>query len=67
MLYYNFIYTGNHTVAAIKGHKNYELLRITCSKIFGDIRKLVKDGLLRIKDNDMKIKIYVGGNFKVLL
>ena len=57
---------GNHTVAVIKGHEGYDLLKMSCSKIFGDINKLVRAGKIKIKDKDVPIEIFVGGDYKVI-
>ncbi|CAB4007697.1 Hypothetical predicted protein [Paramuricea clavata] len=58
---------GNHTVAVIKGHEDYALLKESCSKIFDDINKLASSGKIKIKDKDVPIEIFVGGNYKFLL
>ena len=48
-------HVGNHTVAVIKGHEDYGLLKMSCSKIFDDINKLVRAGHIKIKDQDVNI------------
>ncbi len=57
---------GNHTVAVIKGHEDYDLLKISCSKIFDDINKLIRAGKIKIKDKDVPIEMFVGGDYKVV-
>jgi hypothetical protein len=61
-----FPHVGNHTVAVIKGHENYDLLKRSCSKIFDDINKLVRAGQIKIKDKNVPIEIFVGGDYKVI-
>ncbi|CAB3995786.1 Hypothetical predicted protein [Paramuricea clavata] len=57
---------GNHTVAVIKGHEDYDLLKRSCSKIFDDINKLGRAGQIKIKDKNVPIEIFVGGDYKVI-
>ena len=62
-----FPHVGNHTVAVIKGHEDYNLLKMSCSKVFDDINKLVRAGKIRIGDKDVPIEIFVGGDYKVIM
>ncbi|XP_028410462.1 uncharacterized protein LOC114533075 [Dendronephthya gigantea] len=58
---------GNHTVAVIKGHEDYHLLRTSCAKIFSCINRLVKSGKINIKGKDVPVEFYLGGDYKFLL
>ena len=53
------------TVAVIKGHEDYDILKRSCSKIFDDINKLIRAGVIKIKDKDVPIEIFLGGDYKV--
>jgi hypothetical protein len=57
---------GNHTVAVIKGHEDYNLLKASCSKIFSCINRLVKAGKINIKGKDVPVEFYLGGDYKVI-
>ncbi|XP_020911538.2 uncharacterized protein LOC110249299 [Exaiptasia diaphana] len=60
---------GNHTVAVIKGAESYELLETSCSDIFQDVNKLIKEKYIKIDgcDDPIEIEICMGGDYKFLL
>ncbi len=59
------MHVGNHTVALIKGHESYDILKRSCSKIFDDINKLIRAGKIKIKDKEVPVEIFLGGDYKV--
>lgn len=61
-----FIYSGNHTVAIIKGHKSYELLQKSCSKVLSQVNKLVESKKITMDGKDIPVEVYVGGDYKVM-
>lgn len=58
-------YTGNHTVAVIKGHESYDLLKSSGKDVFSYINKLIDDGNICIDGKEILIDIYLGGDYKV--
>jgi len=58
-------YTGNHTVAVIKGHENYDLLKSSGKDVFSYINKLIDDGNICIDGKEIPIDIYLGGDYNV--
>lgn len=58
-------YTGNHTVAVIKGHKSYDLLKSSCKDVFGYMNQLLDDGKISIDGKDIPVEIFLGGDYKV--
>ena len=58
-------YTGNHTVAVIKGHESYDLLKSSGKDVFSYINKLIDDGNICIDGKEIPIDIYLGGDYKV--
>lgn len=58
-------YTGNHTVAVIKGHESYDLLKSSCKDVFGYVNKLLHDGKMSINGEDIPVEILLGGDYKV--
>ena len=70
-MYYHFIltinlyYTGNHTVAVIKGHESYDLLKSSGKDVFSYINKLIDDGNICIDGKEIPTDIYLGGDYKV--
>jgi len=58
-------YTGNHTVAVIKGHESYHLLKSSGKDVFSYINKLIDDGNICIDGTEIPIDIYLGGDYKV--
>lgn len=61
-----FIYSGNHTVAIIKGHESYELLQKSCSKVLSQVNKLVESKKITMDGKDIPVEVYVGGDYKVM-
>lgn len=58
-------YTGNHTVAVIKGHESYDVLKSSCKDVFGYVNKLLHDGKMSIDGEDIPVEILLGGDYKV--
>lgn len=58
-------YTGNHTVAVIKGHESYDLLKSSCKDVFGYMNQLLDDGKISIDGKDIPVEIFLGGDYKV--
>ena len=61
----NLYYTGNHTVAVIKGHESYDLLKSSGKDVFSYINKLIDDGNICIDGKEIPTNIYLGGDYKV--
>ncbi|CAB4013607.1 Hypothetical predicted protein, partial [Paramuricea clavata] len=57
----------NHTIAIIKGHESYELLKSSCSTIFEQVNKLVKDKSIEVNGISIPVELYLGGDYKFLL
>ncbi|CAB4011198.1 Hypothetical predicted protein, partial [Paramuricea clavata] len=58
---------GNHTIAVIKGHEDYDLLKVSCAKIFDCINRLARKGTVKVRDKDIRIEMFLGGDYKFLL
>ena len=54
-------YTGNHTVAVIKGHESYDLLKSSGKDVFS----YIDDGNICIDGKEIPIDIYLGGDYKL--
>ena len=61
----NLYYTGNHTVAVIKGHESYDLLKSSGKDVFSYINKLIDDGNICIDGKEIPADIYLGGDYKI--
>ena len=61
----NLYYTGNHTVAVIKGHESYDLLKSSGKDVFNYINKLIDDENICIDGKEIPTDIYLGGDYKV--
>ena len=62
---YFMFHTGNHTVAVIKGHESYDLLKTSCNDVFVYVNKLIDDGKISIDGKDIQVEILLGGDYKV--
>lgn len=59
--------SGNHTIAVIKGKECYEVIQSSCAKIFDDVNKIVKAGVISLDENvKVPVEMYLGGDYKVL-
>ena len=56
---------GNHTIAVIKGHESYGLLKESCRDVFDSVNKLIRDGKICVNGKDIPVEIYLGGDYKV--
>ena len=56
-------YTVNHTVAVIKGHETYDLLKSSCKDVFGYINQLLDE--ITTDGKDIPVGIFLGGDYKV--
>lgn len=56
---------GNHTIAIIKGHESYELLKTSCSTIFEQVNKLVDEKKIEVNGISIPVEVYLGGDYKV--
>ena len=53
-------------MAVIKGKESYDTLKVSCSKIFSDVNKLVETGFLKLDDGtEVPVDMYLGGDYKV--
>ena len=62
---YFLFHTGNHTVAVIKGHDNYDLLKTSCKDAFVYVNKFIVEGKVSIDGKDIQVEILLGGDYKV--
>ena len=57
-----YVLLANHTIAAIRGTENYDLLK-SLTDVIDDINDLLKNPVL----DDISLKIILGGDYKVFL
>ena len=62
---YFMFHTGNHSVAVIKGHESYDLLKTSCKDVFVSVNKLIDDGKISIDGKDIQVEILLAGDYKV--
>ncbi|CAB3978408.1 Hypothetical predicted protein [Paramuricea clavata] len=58
---------GNHTLAIIKRHESYDLLKSSCSTIFEQVNKLVESKRIEVNGSSIPVEVYLGGDYKFLL
>ena len=63
MLYY--LLTGSHTVAVVKGEESYDLLKNSFSVLFNTINKIIRVGKVTVDGCDIKVEIFLGGDYKL--
>ncbi len=56
---------GSHTVAIVKGHECYELLKNSFSDLFGTVNRIIKEGKLTVCGSDTPVEIFLEGDNKV--
>ena len=56
-----YVLLANHTIAAIRGTENYDLLK-SLTDIIDDINDLLKNPV----HDDISLKIILGGDYKVI-
>lgn len=61
----NLYYTGQHTVAVIKGHESYDLLKSSGKDVFSYINKLIDRKYLHLMERKFLQTYIVGGDYKV--
>ena len=58
-------FTGNHTIAVIKGQESYELVQESCSSLLRSVNKLLESKKVTFNGKDIPVEIYLGGDYKV--
>ena len=64
LVFFSF-WLGNHTVAIFKGSETYDVVKTSCSTIFGQVNKLLQSKEVTIGGNVIPAEVYLGGDYKV--
>lgn len=63
MLFKSF--TGNHTIAVVKGKEDHETLRESLANVIQDVNTLVNNGEINVDGQAVKLEFFLGGDYKV--
>lgn len=58
-------FTGNHTIAVVKGKEDHETLRESLANFIQDVNNLVKDGEINVDGQAVQLEFFLGGDYKV--
>jgi hypothetical protein len=56
---------GSHTIAVVKGHESYELLKNSFSDLFRTVNRIIKEGKITVCERDIPVEKFLGGDYKV--
>lgn len=59
-------FTGNHAIACFQAPEDYYELKIALGDIIKDVNDIIKDGTIKVNGNRVKVRIHLGGDYKVL-
>jgi hypothetical protein len=51
---------GSHTIAVVKGHKSYELLKNSFSDLFGTVNRIIKEGKMTVCEEIFLLRYFWG-------
>jgi hypothetical protein len=57
---------GSHTIAVVKAHKSYELLKNSFSDLFGTVNRIIKEGKITVCERDIPVEIFLGVTIRYL-
>ena len=64
--YFAFCILGNHTFAAVRATDEcYEVLDTALRPVFNEINALMRRKHIKVKDRDVVLEFYLGGDYKV--
>ena len=58
---------GNHTLAVVKGKKNYKTLQESFADIFNEINRLNSEKKIEASDRVINLEFFLGGDYKFIL
>lgn len=48
--------TDNHVVGIVSGSEDYEIMKVSCKELFGEINELVEKGEIEVKGNKIPLE-----------
>ena len=64
MLWY-FSSAATHTIAIVKEKEEHDALKASLANVISDVNSLVRDGFMVVDGREVKLAIYLGGDYKV--
>ena len=58
-------YTGNHTIAVVKGPEEYETLKTGLKNVRESVNELIEEGFMVINGKKVNLHFHLGGDYKV--
>ena len=59
------LFTGNHTIAVVKGKEEYGSLKEALANFISDVNSLVEEGQVTVDGKTVSLELYLGGDYKV--
>lgn len=59
--------TGNHAVGIVSGKEDYDILKVSCKELFGEINELIEKGEIEVNGNKIPLEFYLSGDYKVTI
>lgn len=48
----------------VSGSEDYEIMKVSCKELFGEINELVEKGEIEVKGNKIPLEFYSSGDYK---
>ena len=59
------MFSGTHTIAAIKTAEYYSKLNLSLGNVIKDVNSLIEQGSLEIDNLKVNLEFFLGGDYKV--
>ena len=58
---------GNHTIAVVKTHEEYDSLRLSLRNVIDQVNSLIAKGSVNVHGTDVDLDFFLGGDYKVFI
>ena len=59
------LHVGYHIFVIVSGKEDYDVLKVSCKELFGEINKLIAEGEIDVDDKKIPLEFYLSGDYKV--
>ncbi|XP_028418693.1 uncharacterized protein LOC114544180 [Dendronephthya gigantea] len=58
---------SNRTICVVNGPEKYDTLKVSMRDVLNDINTVIQNGEVKVDEKEVKIEMYLGGDYKFLL
>ena len=65
LMLFHFFLAGTHTIAIIKQNEEHDAWKAYLANVIDDVNSFARDGCIGVDGQEVKLAIYLGGDFEV--